>query len=172
MPPKPVTVREVINAIRAATPYLEWARWDPARALDIMLPYADCEEFTDAQPDMYLHVRNLVCAAVGDCYRELGQVNEAVEWYYRARICWKEGGASPFWAPVYALVVVDHRLADHYDKALECLRALKSYWLKQPLLSRLYWNIVSGWWFRPHHWRMRRRKAKLIPQLEALIKER
>lgn len=166
-----VTVREALDAAVAAGRYLEWPSPDPARALATISPYAECEEFADAQPGQTPRVRTIVCAVVGDCHQSLGKVEAAAGWYLRARRYTQAGGGPPFFAPFYAQMVVDHRLASHYLTALECLHDHYAVWRGQPLLTRLYWHVVSLWWVRPFQWRMWLRERRLLPQLEALARD-
>jgi hypothetical protein len=163
------TVREVLDVVVAAGRHLEWPRPDPARALELVAPYAECEEFADARPDQAGGLRCVVCAVVGDCYRSLGDAEVAAGWYIRARDHARAGGCAPFFAPLFAQMVLDHRMVAHYGAALECLRANRAAWRAQPLLTRLYWEVVSFWWLRPYQWRARLREARVLRELEALV---
>jgi hypothetical protein len=166
-----VTLREAFDAAVAASRYLEWPRRDPARALGIITPYAECKGFADAPPGVTPGIRAIVCAVLGDCYRELREAEAAAGWYARARGYTKANGDAPFFAPYYAAMVVDSRLAGHYSAALECVRAHHAAWRARPLLVRMYWHVVSMWWLRPSQWKMRARERRLLGELEALVRE-
>ena len=167
-----VTVREALDAMVSAGRFLEWPRLDAQRALDMVLPYAECEVFTNASPAQNYGVRGIVCAVVGDCYQSLKDFERAAGWYLRARGYMRAGGGAPFFAPFYATAVIDGRLMGHATLAAECLRDHRAAWRAKPLLTRLYWEVVSLWWLKPSQWRMRLRELRLLGQLEALARER
>jgi hypothetical protein len=164
-----VTKREAYLAVKAAARYLEWPRKDPARALALLAPYAECEEFTDATPREQQMMRSIVCAVFGDCFRAMGEVKTAADWYLRGWGNSQAAGSPPFFASCYALMVVDERLADHYAPALDALRASEASWRSKPLLVRLLCHAASMWWLRPAHWRLRLRERGLVRELEGLI---
>jgi hypothetical protein len=117
-------------------------------------------------------VRSIVCATTADCYRELDDVKAAAEWYRRAGQSWKGGG----FPPIYADMVLQHGLEDHYEFSLECLRQSLADWKAKPFLVRVFWHMVSGWWLRPweypHAWRTFLRQRTLVTQLETRVGER
>lgn len=61
-------------------------------------------------------VRSLVSAVTADCYRELGDVRTAAEWYRRAVQSWKVAG----FAAIYADMVLQHGLEVANRSADQC----------------------------------------------------
>ena len=166
-----VTVLEALDAAVSAGRQLEWPRANPSRGLALIAPFAECEQFIDAQPSQSLGVRCIICAVHGDCHLALGQIGEAAGWYLRGCGYSKAGGCSPFFAPFYARMVVDHQLTGHYHTAIEALHAHYAAWRSNPFLTRLYWNIFTLWWLRPSQWRMKLRERRLLVQLSTLVEE-
>jgi hypothetical protein len=162
----PVSGREALEKAYEAASHLRGWRQDPRRGLAIILPYGDCVDFIDAPPLASRIVRSLVCAVIADCYREMGEVVTAAEWYRRASESRKRGG----YPSLYADMVISHKLADHYENALDCLKESKANWKAKPLLVRFYWHVVSMWWIYPSAWKFRFREGNLIPQLESLVR--
>jgi hypothetical protein len=127
----------------------------------------DDAEFPGADPRADRIIRCAICAVTGDCYRMLGDVAAAADWYRRAAGHWQGGLGYPFF---YADMVAEHRLTAHYRIALDCLRDEQAYWRSKPLLYRWYHNLSSLWWLRPSCWKQRWRERSLVPRLEALIR--
>ncbi len=151
----------------------------PQKALEIIRPYADCERYVAGERvkpedrDKLLRVvRSIVCAVTADCYREMGDVRTAAEWYRRAGESWEAGGFPPF----YADMVLRHRLDDHYEAALGFLRHNLANWKAKPFLVRVFCHVVSGWWLKPWNyrsaWRTFLRQRTLVAQLETRVSER
>jgi hypothetical protein len=117
-------------------------------------------------------VRSIVCATTADCYRELGDVQTAAEWYRRAGQSWKGGG----FPPIYADMVLQHGLEDDYEFALDCLRHSLAEWQAKPFLVRVFWHVASGWWLKPWDyraaWRTFLRQRALVSELETRLSER
>jgi hypothetical protein len=126
----------------------------------------DDAEFAGADPQANRIICCTICAVTGDCYRLLGDVAAAADWYRRAAGHWKGGLGYPFF---YADMVVQHQLTEHYQLALDCLRREQAYWRAKPLLHRVYHDLGSLWWLYPSCWRQRLRESSLVPRLEALI---
>src|SRR5262245_27691680 len=162
------TPKQAIDAAIDASRYLHGVRKDPGRALRIIERYAACEFVAGAGAEQALRVRSIICAVIADCYRELGDVKVAAEWYRSASQSWRVGGFPAF----YADMVITHELADHYETALECLKVNDESWRSRPLLVRWYYNIACCWWLYPAMWRLRLRERSFIPRLETLIKDR
>jgi hypothetical protein len=163
----PVSGREALEKAYEAASHLRGWRQDPRKGLAIILPYGDCVDFVDATPLTSRKVRCLVCAVIADCYREAGEVVTAADWYRKASESWKVGG----YPSLYADMVITHKLADHYENALDCLKESKANRKAKPLLTRLYYHIISMWWINPSIWkhRFRFREGNLIRQLESLV---
>jgi hypothetical protein len=162
------TPKQALDAAMDASRYLQGLRMDPRRALRIIEPYAACGLLVGATPAQSLRVRSIIHAVIADCYRELGEVTAAAEWYRSASQNWKVGGFPGF----YADMVITHRLADHYETALECLKVSQESWRARPLLMRLYYHVTSCWWLYPSMWRILTRERGFVPRLEALIRDR
>jgi hypothetical protein len=69
-------------------------------------------------------------------------------------------------------MVIEHRLEDDYENALDWLKESQADWRDKPLLYRLYCHFMSRWWLRPSMWRFMLRQRKLIPELEALLNDK
>jgi hypothetical protein len=52
--------------------------------------------------------------------------------------------------------VIQHRLQEHYERALECVRALRLAWGRNPLWLRILGRILFGWHLLRHPWNIRR----------------
>lgn len=167
MPTSLVTPKEALDEAVRASQYLQGPRFDPQEALRIIEPYADCEEFLGAAKEQTQRVRSILCSVVADCHRELGDVNLAAKKYREASEHWMFGG----YAPYYADMVIEHELAEHYQKALECLKFNKESWRQRPLSVRLWSHFVSRWWLYPSEWRVQFRERRRMARLEELIKE-
>jgi hypothetical protein len=176
MPDEPVKAEDALQAAIRSSSHLSGLWPDPQKALEIIRPYADCGEYSAGervQPknrDRLLRaVRSMVCAVTADCYRELGDVRTAAEWYRRAGQSWKVGG----FPALYADMVLRHDLDDHYEVALDYLRHNLADWQSKPFLVRLYWHVASGWWLRPWNyraaWRTFLRQRTLVAQLETRV---
>ena len=161
-----VTLREAVGAALDANRYIQGLRQDPRYALTLLEPYADCEEFVDATPEDTRRGRGVVCLVMADCYHSLGEFRTAAEWYRRAGRSWKQDMYPGF----YAATVIDHKLEDYYEDALDWVKYNQDNWQRKPLLLRLFYNVASWrWWIFPSNWRMTLRDKKLIPELESLI---
>ena len=179
MPEGPPDAWDAMWAVLRCGRRLSGLRPDPEGALEIIRPYADCEAYAAGERfgpknvDRRLRiVRSLVCANVADCHRELGDVRTAAEWYRRAGQSLKEGGCPA----LYADMALRHELDDHYEVALDYLRHSLAVWQAKPLLVRLFWHVVSGWWLHPWDyrslWRTIFRQRALVAELEARVAER
>ena len=179
MPEERVDAEEALRAACRAGRRLSGLQQDPDGALEILEPYSACPEYScgewvgPEQRDLLLRVaRAMVCAVTGDCHRGLGDVRTAAEWYRRAGQCHKACG----FAAIYADMVLQHWLDDHYEVALDYLRQSLADWQSRPLLVRFYWHVVSGWWRQPWNyresWRTVFRQRALLAQLEARVAER
>jgi hypothetical protein len=174
MADEPLRAEDAVLAAMRSSRHLSGLWTDPRKALEIIRPYADCEEYSvpdhAPNPDGGLRkARSIVCAITADCYRELGDVGTAAAWYRRAGQSWKVGG----FPGIYADMVLQHGLDDHYGAALDYLRHNLTDWQSKSLLARLYWHVVSGWWLRPWDyrgiWRTFFRQRHLVAQLEARV---
>ena len=161
-----MTPQEAIAVAYRADRYLRGFRPNPRRALDVVQSVQEDAELAGADPQANRIVRGAICAVTGDCYRMLGEVTTAADWYRRAAGHWKGGLGYPF---LYADMVVEHRLTGHYRIALDCLRHEEAYWRSKPLLYRVYHNLNSLWWLYPLCWKQRWRERSLGLRLEALI---
>ena len=156
MPADPIKVEDAVLAVRRSNRHLSGIWPDSQRALEIIQPYADCEEYSigeqvkpEVRDTLLRVVRNMVCATVADCDREMGETRTAADWYRRAGDSWKGGG----FPALYADMVLQHGLEDHYESALDCLRHGLADWRAKPFLVRVFWHVVSGWWLRPWDYR-------------------
>jgi hypothetical protein len=138
---------------------------DPSRALAIMEPYRNCDQYTWVTPAQNQRIRCIVCAITADCYRELREIETAAVWYRRAGECLK-GGIFP---AIYADMVLAHGLAEHYATALEQLQDQQASWRSRPWLLRLYYEVVSFWWLHPAVWKLRLRQHTLQTRLKELV---
>lgn len=163
-----VTRQEVGDAVREASRYLQGMRQDPARALTVLEPYRECEEFSECTPDEARKLRSIVCVVIADCYRELGQVRTAAEWYRRGGRSFKGGGL----AFLYADMVIQHQLQEFYDDALDWLEKSQAIWQATPLITRVFYHVITCWWLYPSQWRMRFRERQLIREMRALVSAR
>ena len=166
MPSEPVTPKQALDAACQASNYLQGLNHNPSRALAIIEQFAQCKQFSGASDERTGRVRSIVCAVVADCYREMGNVEIAAEWYRSAARYWKVGGFAEY----YANMVIIHELADHYETALDCLKATRADWHARPFLVRLYFNVRALWWLYPSEWSQRLRHHTFIRRLEALIR--
>lgn len=175
MPARPVNTDGAIQAVLEANQLLTGLHPDPHQALEFVLPYSECQEFTtpdrirpDDRDEVIRITRSLVCAMIADCHLAMEDVRTAAEWYRRASQSCKAGG----YPAVYANMVLEHWLDDHYENALECLRFRREQWRSRPLLVRLYWHVVSGWWFRPWRYAEARRTFLRQRELEKQLEDR
>ena len=144
---------ELDNAMKAAfeaSRYLVWWCNRPKRALEIMTPFHSFKIPTGAEKDRYDIVMSLIMAVTGDCYLTMKEPIKAAEWHRRASQYYKGGG----YPSMYAKVVLQYNLSDHYQAALECMEAKNANWRKQPFLVKLLSHFLSGWWLHPHQWRL------------------
>jgi hypothetical protein len=141
---------------------------EPHRALAMLEPFCSITEFAGATPEQNLKLRSMIYGTAGDCYRALGDMATAADWYRRASEQWKEGG----YPSLYAEMVIANRLVDHYQNALDCLKHDRARWKARPLSTRVYYNVVSKWWLHWAGWKWRMRQRGLVPKLEALLRER
>ena len=176
MPDEPVKAEDALQAAIRSSRHLDGIWPNPRKALEIIRPYADCEEYSAGEEvkmqdrdKVQRVVRSVVYAVTADCYHELGDVREAAEWYRRAGQNWKVGG----FPAIYADMVLRHGLDDHYETAFDCLRTSLADWQSKPLRVRVYWHVVNGWWLKPWNyraaWRTFLRQRQLIAQLEARV---
>jgi hypothetical protein len=161
-----MTPQNAMAAVFRADKHLRVFRPDPSRALEVIQSVQEDTDFASDDPQANCIVRCAVCAVTADCYRMLGDVTTAAEWYRRAAGHWKGGLGYSFF---YTDMVVKHGLAGHYRTALECLRHEEEYWRSKPLLYRFYRGLTSLWWLCPSGWGQRLRERSLVPKLEALI---
>jgi hypothetical protein len=103
-----MTPRAVIEVAHRADGYLRGFRPDPRRALEVIQSVPEDAEFAGADPQADRIARCALCAVTGDCYRLLGEVTTAADWYRRAAGHWQGGLGYPFF---YADLVVQHRLS-------------------------------------------------------------
>jgi hypothetical protein len=162
-----LTTQEAIAVAHRADGYLRGFRPDPRRALQIVQSVP--KEFGGADLQAARIALGALCAVTGDCYRMLGDVATAADWYRRAAGHWQGGLGYPF---LYADLVVQHQLAGHYQIALDCLRSEEAYWRSKPLLSRLSHSLRGLWWLYPSGWKQRWRERSLSRRLEALNQDR
>ena len=167
MPNPEITLQEALRAAVEASQFLVGVSHDPSRALAMIEPYADFEELTGGSPHQIQLARSIVCAVVADCQNALGDFHTAANWYRRASGYWKKGGYPAF----YADLVIKHQLVEHYQTALECMRANRADWQSRPLLVRIYLHIISRWWMYPSQWSLMFRERSLTSKLESLIAE-
>jgi hypothetical protein len=166
--PQTVTPKQALDAVIQASNYLQGLSHNPSQALAIIEPYTRYEHFDGASAEQTLRVRSIVCAVVADCYREMGSVEIAADWYRTASRHWKVGGFPEH----YANMVLTHELVDHYETALDCLKATRADWHARPFLVRLYFNVRALWWLYPSECSQRLRHRTFIRRLEALIRKR
>jgi hypothetical protein len=159
------TPREAIAVAHRADGYLRGFRPDPRRALEVIQSVPPDTEFASADPQAVRIARCALCAVTGDCYRLLGDVTTAADWYRRAAGHWQGGLAYPFF---YADLVVRHQLSGHYQIALDCLRNEEAYWRSKSVLYRFWHSLRSMWWLHPSGWKQRWREKSLSRRLEAL----
>jgi hypothetical protein len=160
-----LTTQEAIAVAHRADGYLRSFRPDPRRALAVMQSMPEDAEFAGADPEADRIARGALCAVTGDCYRLLGEVATAADWYRRAARHWQGGLGYPFFC---AALVVKHWLAGHYQIALDCLRSEEAYWRSKPLLYRFSHSLRTLWWLYPLGWKQRWRERSLSRRLEAL----
>jgi hypothetical protein len=151
------TLKECAWLLRAKQP-------DYHKVLELLEPFRECNEFTDVEPDASAVAMSLLCATFGDCYRELGEVATAANWYRRAGSYREATGFAEY----YADMVVKHQLRDHYQPAFCSLRASREKNQKTSLLARAYYNAVSMWKCWPS-WRMSRQSNRLVRKLSDLL---
>ncbi len=179
MPEAPVKAEDALLAALRANDHLSGLWQRPRRALEIIRPYADCEEYAtgeqvkpEEREKLLRVIRSIVCAVTADCYREMGEVRTAADWYRRAGESWKVGG----FPAIYADMALRHGLDDHYEPALDYLRHSHADWKAKPLLDRVYWHVVSGWWLKPWDyraaWRTILRQSTLLVRLEARVRRK
>jgi hypothetical protein len=162
-----MTPQEAIAVAYRADRYLRGFRPNPRRALEVIQSVPADAEFAGADPKADRIARGALCAVTGDCYRMLGEAATAADWYRRAAGHWKGGLGYPF---LYASLVVDHRLTEHYRTALDCLRHEEAYWRSKPLLYRFYHSLSTLWWLYPSCWKQWLRERSLGRRLEALLR--
>jgi len=147
-------------------------RTEPERGIALLRPYWNCTRLTGCSERTYLSTMGMLCGVTADCYRALEQPALAAEWYRRAST-YSPGGGH---AELYAGIVVEHRLEEHYRTALETMELCDQKWREQNRVSRLYWTAVScvltGWCFTLTGWRSELRRPTLVPTLHRLIRER
>jgi hypothetical protein len=168
VPSQTVTPKQALDASIQASKYLQGVNHNPSQALSIIEPFAECDQFIGASAEQTLRVRSIVCAVVADCYREMGSVEIAADWYRTASRHWKVGGFPEY----YANMVITHGLADHYETALDCMKTTRADWHARPFWVRFYFNVRALWWLYPAEWSQRLRHRTFIRRLEALVRQR
>jgi hypothetical protein len=145
------------RTLKGCERFLRARQPDYRKALQLLEPFRECHGFHDATADASALVMSLLCATFGDCYRELGEVVSAANWYRRAG-GYREGTG---FAEYYADMVVKHQLRDHFQVALSSLRASAEQKQTTPALRRAYYNVVSIWkcWSA---WHMSQQTDRLI----------
>ena len=121
-------------------------------ALELLRPYMACDRFEGVSQEKSDTTVHWVAAVVGDCYRLDGKVDDAIRWYRRASEFRRDGACAMF----YADLVIQHRLQDHYERALECVRALRLAWGRNSLWLRILGWVLFGWHLLKHPWDFRR----------------
>jgi hypothetical protein len=157
--------QEAIAVAHRADGYLRGFRPDPRRALAVTQSVPEDAEFAGGDPQAGRIARACLCAVRGDCYRMLGAVTTAADWYRRAAGHWQGGLGYPFF---YADLVVQHQLSGHYQIALDCLRNEEAYWRSKPPLYQFWHSLRSLWWLYPSGWKQRWRERSLSRRLGAL----
>ena len=162
-----ITLQEALRVAVEASRFLVGVSRDPSRALSMIEPFSELEELTCGSAHQIQLSRSIVCAVVADCHNALGDFHTAANWYRRASGYWQKGG----YPASYADLAIRHQLVDHYQTALECMRANRADWQSRPLCSRIYSHIISRWWMYPSQWSLILHERSLIPKLESLIAE-
>lgn len=154
----------VVRALKECERLMRARRTDCREVLAILEPFRESSGFPDASPDRSAVAMSLVCATFGDCYRELGEIATAANWYRRAG---NHREATGF-AECYADMVVKNKLRDHYQSALCSLRASMEHNRTSSFLTSAYYSLVSMLKCWPS-WRMGRQTNRLIQELSDLL---
>ena len=113
-------------------------------------PYIECCEFTHHRtlsPTRQLTTRQMILASAGDCCYHLKDPGQAAEYYRQAFML--EGKFLV--ADMYARVVVENDLEDHYSFASQCVDTARAAWRKTWLPIRmLSYAIWFVWYVVPH----------------------
>lgn len=136
---------------------------DVVGARDLIEPYADCTSFSSRREPKHLQhdatMRQMVLMALGDIAYYENKPNESAEYYRRAF----ELDGRYLIADMYARVVVEHDLADHYASAAEAVHQAQVHSRQSSFLLHVFGYV---YWFlfyvipHPRLWREYRRGLK------------
>jgi hypothetical protein len=133
-----------MNAAREISGY----RPKPECALKYLEPYFKINSIDGLEKSGSDTIMSLYSATVADCYREKGDVGSAAQWYRRASVF----STSCGFADLYADMVIQHRLSDHYEHALMCVEQGHKKWKSNSLQKRIYYWLVSLYRHLKHPW--------------------
>jgi hypothetical protein len=116
---------DAMRAMLATTSQLCKLFPKPLQVLEDIRPFVECPVMLFRNPIkperieiVTAQVRSLLFGLVGDCYRIDKQYEVAAHWYSHASTFYKGGG----YPVLYARMVIQHSLIDHYQSAYECIR--------------------------------------------------
>jgi hypothetical protein len=121
-----LAVRSCVKTLRSRKP-------DFARVLAVLQPYEGCEDFADENPRRSAALVAIIRATLADCYRENREYERAADLYRRA------GSHRPIvgFDELYAAMVLEQGMMEHYGPALESLRAAKEDASQVPISTRI-----------------------------------
>lgn len=153
--------RDAFEAARQSSRLLIHSPPRAAEAWDLIKPFTSCTSFTEVRKRLSDACVTMILATAGDCHRMLGNPREAADWYRKALAY--EGIYG--YAGYYAMVVVDHRLADHLDSAVTAVNRKRIWWKQRSMFYRI---ITYGiWWLRYGLWRSEMwREVRLLDEYE------
>jgi hypothetical protein len=136
-------------------------------ALQLIEPYQAFGRYHGASEHCSATIVSQVCGGSGDCHMLRGETELAAAWY-QLSVRYRTDTGFP---QAYARLVVDHKLRDHAQPALEALRECNAAWRRRSWLLRARDFVLAFVWLNRLHpgWiRCQIRDRQLLPRLEAL----
>lgn len=149
------------DALRSCYETLRSKKPDFAYVFSVLQPYEACDGLVGGMPKHSAAAMATIQATLGDCYRENHNYEKAAELYRKA------GNHRPIMGfdEIYAGMVLQQGMREHYGPALDCLRAARDDSRKVPILKRVefFWrNTLSLKFQNPF------RRRRLIRELSRL----
>lgn len=155
----------VIWELNRAARYLNWWNRRPKRALSLVENLHDWQPKPEVTVEQETMLRSMIAAVTADSYLALKRYTEAADWYRQAATFSKLTG----FGTIYADLVLQHGLTDHYASALASADASRKAWLDRPLLQRIFYRVVSPWWLDVQMWRLTLTESRIIQDLKDRI---
>ena len=160
---------ELDNALTGclrASRHLRWYCTRPKKALEIVTGFHDLKMPKGAEKRRYDLAMSFIFSTTGNCYLIMKQPAEAANWYCKAAQYHKSGR----YLPLYARTVLRHKLSEHYQTTLECMKASSEEFKRLPFILKIFSYVCWGWQLHPRLWRFMLTEGRLSSQIQNLIK--